>query len=219
MPRIRYDQRVLVLVEVRGEQRDWDEAERVFDQQGWPVVTAFARGEGASRGVLSEADPARLYSVEVRFFGARNRRTELAATWRVEWLARAAGLEMYARRCELVDRDREQLTGWRAHTVVAHRPPRAPVPRPRTSMEGLHNAAVLARAPRRGVATTTRAWWSRVRCRKPAGSPAWTCPAVPLRGLSSTYGRSTAGSEGASCRVATKIVGVVRSALWPGCSP
>ncbi|AGK80671.1 hypothetical protein SFUL_5788 [Streptomyces microflavus DSM 40593] len=34
MPGIRYDQRVLVLVEVRGEQRDWDEAERVFDQQG-----------------------------------------------------------------------------------------------------------------------------------------------------------------------------------------
>lgn len=92
MPGIRYDQRVLVLVEVRGEQLDWDEAERVFDQQGWPVVTAFARGEGASRGVLSEADPARLYSVEVRFFGARNRRTERAATWRVERLARAAGV-------------------------------------------------------------------------------------------------------------------------------
>ncbi|MFI0982770.1 NnrS multi-domain protein [Streptomyces sp. NPDC021093] len=145
MPGIRYDQRVLVLVEVRGEQRDWDEAERVFDHKGWPVVTAFARGEGASRGVLSEADPARLYSVEVRFFGARNRRTERAATWRVERLARTAGLEMYARRCELVDRDREQLTGWRAHTV-AHRPPRAPVPRPRTSMEALRNAAVLVRA-------------------------------------------------------------------------
>ncbi|MGC5360250.1 hypothetical protein ACPXCE_00970 [Streptomyces sp. DT24] len=142
MPRIRYDQRVLVLVEIRREQRDWDEAERVFDQRGWPVVTAFARGEGELRGVLSEADPARLYSVEVRFFGARNRRTERAATWRVEWLARAAGLEMYARHCELVDR--EQLTGWRAYTV-ARRPPRAPVPRPRTAMEGLRNAAVPAR--------------------------------------------------------------------------
>ncbi|MFJ6738081.1 NnrS multi-domain protein [Streptomyces sp. NPDC091279] len=145
MPGVRYDQRVLVLVEVRGEQRDWDEAELLFDRQGWPVVTAFARGEGASRGVLSEAEPARLYSVEVRFFGARNRRTERAATWRVERLARVAGLEMYARRCEVVDRDREELTGWRVHTV-AHRPPRAPVPRPRTSMEGLRNAAVLARA-------------------------------------------------------------------------
>lgn len=45
----RYDQRVLVLVEVRGEQRDWDQAERAFDQQGWPVVAAFARGK-APRG-------------------------------------------------------------------------------------------------------------------------------------------------------------------------
>ncbi|SFX94638.1 NnrS multi-domain protein [Streptomyces atratus] len=141
----RYDQRVLVLVEVRGEQRDWDEAERVFDQRGWPVVTGFTRGEGASRGVLREAPSARLYSVEVRFFGARNRRTERAAAWRVEQLARAAGLEMYARRCELVDRDREQLTGWWAHTVD-HRPPRAPAPRPLTWMARLSRAAAVSRA-------------------------------------------------------------------------
>ncbi|MFD0076512.1 NnrS multi-domain protein [Streptomyces sp. NPDC127166] len=142
---MRYDQRVLVLVEVRGEQRDWDEAERAFDQQGWPVVTAFARGEGPSRGVLREAASARLYSVEVRFFGARNRRTERAAAWRVERLARAAGLEMYARRCELVDRDREQLTGWRAHTV-AHRPPRGPDPRTLRPMARLRRAAAVSRA-------------------------------------------------------------------------
>ncbi|MGW8351880.1 NnrS multi-domain protein [Streptomyces wedmorensis] len=156
MPGIRYDQRVLVLVEVRGEQRDWDEAERVFDQQGWPVVTAFARGEGPSRGVLREAASARLYSVEVRFFGARNRRTERAAAWRVERLARAAGLEMYARRCELVDRDREQLTGWRAHTV-AHRPPRRPDPRTLTPMARLRRATVVSRArvsERRGYRDT-----------------------------------------------------------------
>ncbi|MFE8925337.1 NnrS multi-domain protein [Streptomyces rochei] len=142
---MRFDQRVLVLVEVRGEQRDWDEAERLFDQQGWPVVTAFARGEGPSRGVLSGTAAARLYSVEVRFLGARNRRTERAAAWRLERLARSAGLEMYARRCELVDRDREQLTGWRAHTV-AHRPPRVPAPRPLTTPARLRRAAVVARA-------------------------------------------------------------------------
>ncbi|MEU9205106.1 NnrS multi-domain protein [Streptomyces sp. NPDC048332] len=145
MLRKRYDQRVLVLVEVRGEQRDWDEAERVFDQRGWPVVAAFVRGEGASRGVLREAPLARLYSVEVRFFGARNRRTELAAGWRVEQLARAVGLEMYARRCELVDRDREQLTGWRVHTVD-HRPPRAPAPGPLTRMARLRRAVGVSRA-------------------------------------------------------------------------
>ncbi|MFB7426056.1 NnrS multi-domain protein [Streptomyces hydrogenans] len=136
---------MLVLVEVRGEQRDLDEAERLFDRQGWPVVTAFARGEGPSRGVLSEAAAARLYSVEVRFFGARNRRTERAAAWRVERLARSAGLEMYARRCELVDRDREQLTGWWAHTV-AHRPPWVPAPRPLTAAARLRRAAVVSRA-------------------------------------------------------------------------
>lgn len=141
----RYDQRVLVLVEVRGEQRDWDEAERAFDQQGWPVVAAFARGEGASQGVLSVDASARLYSVEVRFFGARNRRTEQAAEWWVQRLARRTRLEMYARRCEPVDRDREQLTGWRAHTV-AHRPPRVPDPRPLTPMARLRRSTAMARA-------------------------------------------------------------------------
>ncbi len=141
----RYDQRVLVLVEVRGEQRDWDEAERAFDQQGWPVVAAFARGEGASQGVLSADASARLYSVEVRFFGARNRRTEQAAEWWVQRLARRTRLEMYARRCEPVDRDREQLTGWRAHTV-AHRPPRVPDPRPLTPMARLRRSTAMARA-------------------------------------------------------------------------
>ncbi|WP_406185342.1 NnrS multi-domain protein [Streptomyces sp. NBC_01006] len=143
MPGKRYDQRVLMLVEVRGEQRDWDEAERAFEQQGWPVVTSFARGEGASLGVLRGDASARLYSVEVRFFGARNRRTEQAAAWRVQRLARAAKLEMYARRSELMDRDREQLTGWRAHTV-AHRPRQAPVPRPLTLTGRLRRAAVVA---------------------------------------------------------------------------
>ncbi|WP_329306224.1 NnrS multi-domain protein [Streptomyces sp. NBC_01260] len=145
MLRKRYDQRVVVLVEVRGEQRDWDEAERLFDQRGWPVVAGFARGVGASRGVLRAAPSARLYSVEVRFFGARNRRTEQAAAWRVEQLARAVGLEMYARRCELVDRDREQLTGWRVHTVD-HRPPRAPAPGPVTRMARLRRAVGVSRA-------------------------------------------------------------------------
>lgn len=154
--RLRYDQRVIVLVEVRGEQRDWDEAERAFEQRGWPVVTAFARGEGPSRGVLRGAVSSRLYSVEVRFFGARNRRTERAAAWQVQKLARVARLEMYARRCDLVDRDREQLTGWQAHTVD-HRPPRVPAPRPLTLPAILRRAAAVSRArmlERRGYRDT-----------------------------------------------------------------
>lgn len=145
MPGKRYDQRVLVLVEVRGEQRDWDEAERAFGERDWPVVASFARGEGASRGVLRDDTPARMYSVEVRFFGARNRRTERAAAWHVERLARVKRLEMYPRRRDLIHRDREQLTLWRTHTV-AHRPPRVPEPRPLTLMARLRRAGVVAHA-------------------------------------------------------------------------
>lgn len=141
----RYDQRVLVLIEVRGGQRDWDEAERAFGERDWPVVTSFARGEGASRGVLRVDASARMYSVEVRFFGASNRRTARAAVWQVERLARARRLEMYARRCEPMDRDREMLIAWWAHTT-AHRPLRAPVPRSLTPMAKLRRAAALARA-------------------------------------------------------------------------
>ncbi|MFE1825178.1 hypothetical protein [Streptomyces yangpuensis] len=216
---MRYDQRVLVLVEVRGEQRDWDEAERVFDRQGWPVVTAFASGEDPSRGVLREAASARLYSVEVRFFGARNRRTERAAAWRVERPARAAGLEMCARCCELVDRDREQLTGWRAHTV-AHRPPRGPDPRTLRPMARLRRAAAVSRArvsERRGhrdtgmVVTGTASEARRLSRMDLSG--------VPLPGLRPTCGRSTAGSEVTSCRVVRRTAGVVSTGSWPGCSP
>ncbi|MDD9379455.1 NnrS multi-domain protein [Streptomyces sp. ZAF1911] len=141
----RYDQRVLVLVEVRGGQRDWDEAERAFGERDWPVVTSFARGEGSSGGVLRGDPSARLYSVEVRFFGARNRRTARAAVWPVERLARVKRLEMYARRCEPMDRDREQLTVWWAHGVD-HRPPRVPAPRPSTPMAKLRRAAAVTRA-------------------------------------------------------------------------
>ncbi|MFZ3494042.1 hypothetical protein ACODT5_12600 [Streptomyces sp. 5.8] len=141
----RYDQRVLVLVEVRGGQRDWDEAERAFAERDWPVVTSYARGEGVSQGVLRADASARLYSVEVRFFGARNRRTGRAAGWQVERLARVKRLEMYARRCEPMDRDREQLTVWWVHGV-AHRPPRVPAPRPSTTMAKLRRAAAVTRA-------------------------------------------------------------------------
>lgn len=141
----RYDQCVLVLIEVRGGQRDWERAEGEFEGQGWPVVGSFDRGDGASAGVLRADSASRLFSVEVRFFGARNRRTGLAAGWRVERLARMTGLEMYARRCEPMDRDREHLTTWQEHTL-AHRPPRVPVPAQRTPLVRLRRAAVLAGA-------------------------------------------------------------------------
>ncbi|WP_327413375.1 NnrS multi-domain protein [Streptomyces sp. NBC_01233] len=193
MRRVRYDQRVLVLVEVRGEQRDWDQAEREFEEQGWPVVSWFARGEDVSAGVL-RADPAsRLYAVEVRLFGTRNRRTERAAAWRVQWLARRARLEMYARRCDLVDQDREQLTEWRLHTV-GHRPPRAPDPGALTVAQRLRRRWTLARArstERRGrhdtghVVTGTASEARRLsRMPMPGGTAAG--PATDVRAL---YGR------------------------------
>ncbi|MCM1969297.1 NnrS multi-domain protein [Streptomyces sp. G1] len=141
----RYDQRVLVLIEVRGGQRDWDEAERAFGERDWPVIDSSARGEGMSRGVLRADASARMYSVEVRFLGALNRRTGRAAVWEVQRLARVKRLEMYARHCEPMDRDRESLTAWWAHTTT-HRPPRAPAPRPLAPMAKLRRAAAMARA-------------------------------------------------------------------------
>ncbi|MFG2984435.1 NnrS multi-domain protein [Streptomyces sp. NPDC048258] len=189
----RHDQRVLVLVEVRGGQCDWEQAEREFEGQGWQVVTSFGRGEGASQRVLNADASARLYSVEVRFLGARNRRTERAAGWRIQWLARATGLEMYARRCELMDRDREQLTVWRAHTV-AHRPPRRPDSRPLTSTARLRRGAAVARArftERRGyhdtgmVVTGTASEARRLSRMDAPGGPA-AGPAIDVRPL---YGR------------------------------
>ncbi|MFK0252309.1 NnrS multi-domain protein [Streptomyces sp. NPDC090445] len=119
--RRRYDQRVLTLVEVRGGARDFDQARAEFGMRGWPVVAEFGRGEGASAGVLAADSGARLFCVEVRFFGARNSRTERAAGWRIRQLAESAVLEMYVRRTELVDADREQLEEYRSHTTD-HRP-------------------------------------------------------------------------------------------------
>ncbi|MFB7438969.1 NnrS multi-domain protein [Streptomyces mirabilis] len=127
--RARYDQRALAVVEVRGEERDWEQAEGEFQQRGWPVITSSARGEAMSAGVLRRDPASRLYCVEVRLFGAHNKRTEHAAAWRVQRLAHTSLLEMYVRRCDLIDRDRELLTEWRVHTT-GHRPPLRPVPHP-----------------------------------------------------------------------------------------
>ena len=151
--RVRYDQRALALVEVRGGQRDWERAESEFTERGWPVVTSFERGDDLTAGVLTPDADSRLYWVEVHLFGARNSRTERAAAWRVQRLAKTARLEMYVRRCDVLDSDREQLTEWRVHTL-AHRPsvlrpPHRPVGLPARLRREL--AVVRARvAERRG---------------------------------------------------------------------
>ncbi|MEV3992568.1 NnrS multi-domain protein [Streptomyces sp. NPDC049837] len=127
---MRYDQRVLALVEVRGPSRDQDEAAECFGQRGWPVLGRWPCGEGPTAGVLRARADSSVFLVEVRFFGARNARTGQAAAWRVEALARAVKLEMYVRRTELVNRDREHLPHWRVLTT-GHRPVLPAAPRPR----------------------------------------------------------------------------------------
>ncbi|MCX4528828.1 MULTISPECIES: NnrS multi-domain protein [unclassified Streptomyces] len=136
MARRRYDQRVLALVEVRGEARDFEQAKAEFVLQGWPVVEEFGRGEGPSADVLTPDPRSRLYWVEVRLFGARNARTERAAGWRVQGLAKTAVLEMYVRRTRLVDPDREQLEEYRSHTTAHRRDPRRATGRWTRAVEG-----------------------------------------------------------------------------------
>ncbi|MET9482017.1 hypothetical protein [Streptomyces sp. NPDC006638] len=117
--RVRYDQRVLALIEVRGGSRDWTEAERVFEAHGWPVVGHEPRGQGESAGILTADPAARVYRVEIRLYGA-SRRAERGATWQVRNAARTAQLEMYVRRADRLDRDSEMLSEWLAHST-AHR--------------------------------------------------------------------------------------------------
>ncbi|MEU0812477.1 hypothetical protein, partial [Streptomyces sp. NPDC005970] len=120
MRRTAYDQRVLTLIEVRGGERDWAEAERCFEEHGWPVIGHHPSGEGLSRGVL-ERDPAtRVYEVEVRLFGSP-RGCDRGAVMRVRKAVRAARLEAYVLRAEPLVRDREMLTDWRAYST-RHRP-------------------------------------------------------------------------------------------------
>ncbi|WP_327679690.1 hypothetical protein [Kitasatospora sp. NBC_00458] len=109
-----YDQRVLTLVEVRGGERDWAEAEQVFERHGWPVIGRHPCGEGPLEGVL-EPDPAsRVYEVEVRLPGSLHH-CERGATRRAQRALRRARLEAYVRRAEPLVRDREMLTEWQAY--------------------------------------------------------------------------------------------------------
>ncbi|WP_228973555.1 NnrS multi-domain protein [Streptomyces sp. DH12] len=123
---------MLTLVEVRGPERDHDEAQEWFGRRDWPVLGRWPFGEGPTVGVLRARPDSVVFLVEVRFFGARNARTGQAAAWRVDGLARTAKLRMYVRRTELVDPDRELLPHWRVVTT-RHRPAPPPAPRTRTS--------------------------------------------------------------------------------------
>ncbi|WP_139140866.1 NnrS multi-domain protein [Streptomyces oceani] len=111
---------MMALLEVRGGEHDQTEAKAACEARGWPVVEDLPRGEGVSAGVLTPAAGSRLLWVEVRLFGAA-RRAERGAAWRVQRMARKSRLEVYVRRAEVLDHDRELLPEWQAHTI-AHRP-------------------------------------------------------------------------------------------------
>ncbi|WP_151483743.1 NnrS family protein [Streptomyces albicerus] len=112
MPQARYDQRVRALVEVHGGPDDWEEAQRCFDEHGWPV-RGFSSGGEQPRGAALDSDPeARVYEIEVRLFGAAKACDRGAAT-RVRKAMRGARLEAYVRFAEPILRDREMFSQWR----------------------------------------------------------------------------------------------------------
>lgn len=109
MPHARYDQRVRALVEVCGGPDDWVEAQRCFEEHGWPV-RGFSTGGEPPRGSALDPDPeARVYEIEVRLFGAA-KACDRGAAHRVRKAMRGAPLEAYVRFAEPVRRDREMFT-------------------------------------------------------------------------------------------------------------
>ncbi|MEV6119845.1 hypothetical protein AB0M23_04860 [Streptomyces sp. NPDC052077] len=103
---------MLALVEVWGGERDWREAEGVFEARGWPVLGHFPRGEGPTAGVLEPDPSVRVYRVEVRIYGAA-RRAATGAAWQVEHEAGIARLTMQVRRADLINRAPKQIFDWR----------------------------------------------------------------------------------------------------------
>ncbi|GAA5701477.1 hypothetical protein AQJ43_00740 [Streptomyces avermitilis] len=122
MPHARYDQRVRALVEVRGGPDDWEEAQRCFEEHGWPV-RGFSTETGGEppRGPALDPDPeARVYEIEVRLFGAA-KACDRGAAHRVRKAMRGARLEAYVRFAEPVRRDREMFSHWRVVDSARHR--------------------------------------------------------------------------------------------------
>ncbi|MFJ4342413.1 hypothetical protein [Streptomyces sp. NPDC088915] len=121
MARVRREQRVWTLVEVRGGPAGWAAAEEVWTRHSWNYRDEGTLGTGLTSGL--SADPTRkAFRVEVRTPGALSR-AENEAEWLVMSLARTHAIEMYPRKQAALDRDREVLARWRVHTTE-HRPVR-----------------------------------------------------------------------------------------------
>jgi hypothetical protein len=122
MPRKAYDQRVMALVEVRGGERDWQEAERLFEARGWPVVEHWSRDEAPIADDVPLGSDARLYKIEIRIFGSAWR-AAIGAGWRVQVEARSACLDMQVHRADRIPITSTPKQEWRANWKPAEAAP------------------------------------------------------------------------------------------------
>ncbi|MEU0121682.1 hypothetical protein ABZ114_08300 [Streptomyces albidoflavus] len=109
----RYDQRVRAFVEVRGGEGDWELAGERFAAHGWPVRDSAPAGEGPLGDAVEARPDSRVYEIEVRLPGIA-KGADLGAARRVAKALRAARVEGYVRRAEVLYRDRERPSYWRA---------------------------------------------------------------------------------------------------------
>lgn len=109
----RYDQRVRAFVGVRGGEADWELAGERFAAHGWPVRDSAPAGAGPLGDAVEARPESRVYEIEVRLPGIA-KGADLGAARRVAKALRAARLEGYVRRAEVLHRDRERPSYWRA---------------------------------------------------------------------------------------------------------
>lgn len=109
----RYDQRVRAFVEVRGGEGDWELARERFAARGWPVRDSAVAGAGPLGDAVEARPDSRVYEIEVRLPGIA-KGADLGAARRVAKALRAARVEGYVRRAEVLHRDREAPSYWRA---------------------------------------------------------------------------------------------------------
>ncbi|MGA5222987.1 hypothetical protein [Streptomyces koyangensis] len=109
----RYDQRVRAFVEVRGGEADWELAGERFAAHGWPVRDSAPAGAGPLGDAVEARPDSRVYEIEVRLPGIA-KGADLGAARRVAKALRAARVEGYVRRAEVLHRDRERPSYWRA---------------------------------------------------------------------------------------------------------
>ncbi|MFJ7784441.1 hypothetical protein ACIQY8_17475 [Streptomyces albidoflavus] len=110
MDKQRYDQRVRVFVEVRGGEADRELAGERFAAHGWPVREAAPAGEGPLGEAVEARPDSRVCEIEVWLPGIA-KGAGLGAARRV---AKALRVEGYVRRADVLHRDREMPSYWRA---------------------------------------------------------------------------------------------------------